>query len=118
MFLEEIGRGGFGRVSKVVWRGSIVAAKEIPTAGNSRILENELAVYRYTVFLATLPQAIFSYPKSSGYLVHQIILTHLLSLLGIEHSVIFIMNYVTLHNLIFGDKPQVCLCTLYLLTPR
>ena len=62
VFLEEIGRGGFGRVSKVVWRGSIVAAKEIPTAGNSRILENELAVYRYTLFLATLPQAIFSYP--------------------------------------------------------
>ena len=34
-------------MSRAVWRGSVVAAKEIPTAGNSRILANELAVYRY-----------------------------------------------------------------------
>ena len=44
--IEEIGRGGFGCVSKAVWRGTIVAAKEVPTAGNAKILENELAVYR------------------------------------------------------------------------
>ena len=44
--IDEIGRGGFGCVSKAVWRGTIVAAKEVPTAGNAKILENELAVYR------------------------------------------------------------------------
>lgn len=32
LYLEEIGQGGFGRVFKGVWRGLIVAAKEIPTA--------------------------------------------------------------------------------------
>ena len=44
---EEIGRGGFGTVFKAVWRGTIVAAKEVPTASNTRVLENELSVYRY-----------------------------------------------------------------------
>ena len=44
--IEEIGQGAFGRVSKAVWRGLIVAAKEIPVSGNSRILQNELSVYR------------------------------------------------------------------------
>ena len=44
--LEEIGRGAFGRVFKAVWRGTIVAAKEIRTAGNQHILENEMSVYR------------------------------------------------------------------------
>ena len=44
--IEEIGQGAFGRVSKTVWRGLIVAAREIPVSGNSRILQNELSVYR------------------------------------------------------------------------
>ena len=47
--IEEIGQGAFGRVYKAVWRGTIVAAKEIPTAGNQRVLENELSVYRYVI---------------------------------------------------------------------
>jgi hypothetical protein len=47
--IEEIGRGGFGCVSKAIWRGSIVAAKEVPTAGNAKVLENELAVYSLTM---------------------------------------------------------------------
>ena len=45
-YLEEIGQGAFGRVFKGVWRGSIVAAKEIPMAGNKGVLQNELNVYR------------------------------------------------------------------------
>lgn len=44
--LEEIGQGSFGRVYKAVWRGTVFAAKEIPTAGNQKVLENELSVYR------------------------------------------------------------------------
>ena len=32
---------------KAVWRGTIVAAKEVPTAGNEKVLANELSVYRY-----------------------------------------------------------------------
>ena len=47
LILNEIGRGAFGCVMKAIWRGCVVAAKEIPTAGNNRILANELAVYRY-----------------------------------------------------------------------
>ena len=39
--IEEIGQGAFGQVYKAVWHGTIVAAKEIPTAGNQ---DN---VYRY-----------------------------------------------------------------------
>ena len=38
--IEEIGQGAYGRVYKVVWRGSIVAAKEVPIAGNKKLLEN------------------------------------------------------------------------------
>jgi serine/threonine protein kinase len=87
--IEEIGRGGFGCVSKAIWRGSIVAAKEVPTAGNAKVLENELAVYRS-----------LNHPN-------------LLSLLGTmqrPQSLVLIMNYVrgqSLHNVIFGDGPQV-----------
>ena len=44
--IEEIGQGAFGRVYKAVWRGSVVAAKVIPIAGNKRILDNEMSVYR------------------------------------------------------------------------
>lgn len=44
--LEEIGQGAFGRVYKAVWRGTIVAAKEVRTSGNQKILENEMSVYR------------------------------------------------------------------------
>jgi serine/threonine protein kinase len=86
--IEEIGRGGFGCVSKAIWRGSIVAAKEVPTAGNAKVLENELAVYRS-----------LNHPN-------------LLSLLGTmqrPQSLVLIMNYVrgqSLHNVIFGDGPQ------------
>jgi serine/threonine protein kinase len=86
---KEIGRGGFGCVSKAIWRGSIVAAKEVPTAGNAKVLENELAVYRS-----------LNHPN-------------LLSLLGTmqrPQSLVLIMNYVrgqSLHNVIFGDGPQV-----------
>ena len=46
MILEEIGRGAFGNVSKGIWRGVIVAAKEVPIAGNTRVLANELNVYK------------------------------------------------------------------------
>ena len=31
---------------KAVWRGSVVAAKEIPMAGNHKFLQNELSVFR------------------------------------------------------------------------
>ena len=31
---------------QAVWRGIVVAAKEVPTAGNAKMLENELSVYR------------------------------------------------------------------------
>jgi len=44
--LEEIGQGAFGRVSKAVWRSTLVAVKEIPAAGNSKILINKLAVFK------------------------------------------------------------------------
>ena len=44
--IEQVGQGAFGCVYKAVWRGSIVAAKEIPTAGNQKVLDNELSVYR------------------------------------------------------------------------
>ena len=45
--IEQVGQGSYGRVYKAAWRGTIVAAKDIPIAGNKRILENELSVYRY-----------------------------------------------------------------------
>jgi len=44
--LEEIGNGAFGRVHRAVWRSTVVAAKEIPAAGNSKVLSNELSVFR------------------------------------------------------------------------
>lgn len=44
--LEEIGQGSFGRVYKAVWCGTVVAAKEISTAGNQKVLVNKLSVYR------------------------------------------------------------------------
>lgn len=45
--LEEIGQGAYGRVYNAVWQGTIVAAKEVPIAGNKKVLANELPVYRY-----------------------------------------------------------------------
>ena len=51
--VEEIGRGGFGCVSKAVWRGIVVAAKEVPTAGNAKMLENELSVYKQVLYTFT-----------------------------------------------------------------
>ena len=45
--MEEIGQGAFGKVFKAVWRGTVVAAKEVRSAGNQKMLENELSVYRY-----------------------------------------------------------------------
>ena len=41
-----IGTGAFGHVHKAVWRGTIIAAKIVHTAGNEKIVENELSVYR------------------------------------------------------------------------
>ena len=40
--LEEIGHGAFGRVSKAVCQSTLVPVKEIPAAGNSKILSNAL----------------------------------------------------------------------------
>ena len=45
--LEEVGQGNFGQVFKAIWRGTIVAAKEVRISGNQKIIENELSVYRY-----------------------------------------------------------------------
>lgn len=45
--LDEIGQGAFGHVYKAIWRGAVVAAKEIRISGNKKMLENELSVYRY-----------------------------------------------------------------------
>ena len=47
--LELIGQGTYGRVHKAVWRGSIVAAKELPLGSSAKCLENELKVYRYNI---------------------------------------------------------------------
>lgn len=38
---------GIGSVYKLVWRGIIVAAKEVPVIGNEKFLKKELKVYRY-----------------------------------------------------------------------
>ena len=90
VILNEIG----GSVSKAIWRGSVIAAKEIPTAGNSKMLENELGVYRVSFYILCA----YNYVHRS--LNHP----NLLSLLGTvskPYSVILLMNYVngqTLHN--------------------
>ena len=44
--LEEIGQGAIGHVFKAIWRGTIVAAKEIRVSGNRKLVENEIASYR------------------------------------------------------------------------
>jgi serine/threonine protein kinase len=46
--LSIVGAGTFGQVYKAVWRGTIVAAKVIPTLSttNLRVIENELNVYK------------------------------------------------------------------------
>lgn len=44
--LSSIGSGAFGQVFKAVWRGMIVAAKIILTAGNDKVVNNELNVYQ------------------------------------------------------------------------
>ena len=43
-----IGTGAFGQVHKAVWRGTVVAAKVVHTAGpgNEKVVENELRVYQ------------------------------------------------------------------------
>lgn len=41
--IEEIGQGAYG---KAIWRGTVVAAKEVPVSGNKRILTNEMSLYR------------------------------------------------------------------------
>ena len=45
--LEEIGQGAFVKAFKEVWRRTVVAAKEVRSAGNQKMLENELSVCRY-----------------------------------------------------------------------
>jgi len=42
--LEEIGQGAYGKSVQAIWRSTIVAAKEVPTAGNENILANELCI--------------------------------------------------------------------------
>ena len=44
--LSLIGTGSFGDVHKAVWCGTIVAAKIVHTAGNDKVVENELRVYQ------------------------------------------------------------------------
>ena len=44
--IEVIGQGSFGNVYKAVWRGCVVAAKEMPIATNQKFVQNELSVYR------------------------------------------------------------------------
>ena len=42
--LEEIGQRAIGHVSKAIWRGTIVAAKEIRVSG--KFVENKITSYR------------------------------------------------------------------------
>ncbi len=44
--LNMVGSGAFGQVYKAVWRGTVVAAKVLNVAGNAKVVENELKVYR------------------------------------------------------------------------
>jgi hypothetical protein len=44
--LHLIGTGAYGQVHKAAWRGTVVAAKTIMLAGNTKIIDNELNVYR------------------------------------------------------------------------
>jgi serine/threonine protein kinase len=86
--LEEVGQGNFGQVFKAIWRGTIVAAKEVRISGNQKIIENELSVYRS-----------LNHPN-------------LLSLLGTvtkPFSITLITNFVkgkTLHSLVFDSEKQ------------
>ena len=45
-FLSVVGTGGFGQVYKAIWRGCVVAAKVVLTAGNSKVVDNELNAYK------------------------------------------------------------------------
>lgn len=47
MCWKRLSRERMVECNKAVWRGTIVAAKEVPTAGNEKVLANELSVYRY-----------------------------------------------------------------------
>ena len=105
--VEEIGQGAIGHVSKAIWRGSIVAAKEIRVAGNKKMVENELASYRYTKVCNSF--AIYTPCFICRSLSHP----NILSLLGTiqkQFSIVLITNYVkgaSLHSLIFEKEEEV-----------
>ena len=109
--MEVIGMGSFGRVSKRIWRGSVVAAKEIPTVGNQKSLQNELNVYRYENILWS---QLFGFAFMVVNFIHRT-LNHpnILSLLGIitrKESVVLITNFVrgnNFHNVIFNSNKAV-----------
>ena len=44
--LSVVGSGAFGQVHKAIWRGSVVAAKVIVSAGNNKVVNNELNAYK------------------------------------------------------------------------
>lgn len=48
--LSLIGTGAFGQVYKACWKGTLCAAKVIPAAGNEKIIENELQVYKLSYY--------------------------------------------------------------------
>ena len=109
--MEVIEMDSFGRVSKGIWRRSVVAAKEIPTVGNQKSLQNELNVYRYENIIWS---QLFSFAFMVVNFIHRT-LNHpnILSLLGIitrKESVVLITNFVrgnNLHNVIFNSNKTV-----------
>ena len=105
--MEVIGMGSFGRVSKGIWRGSVVAVKEIPTVGNQKSLQNELNVYRYENILWS---QLFGFAFMVVNFIHRT-LNHpnILSLLGIitrKESVVLITNLCERQQLTQRDFQQ------------
>ena len=76
VIIEQVGQGAFGHVYKAAWRGTIVAAKDIPIAGNKRILENELSVYRYDWLKAYWIILLYLYTLNQRSLNHPNLLNH------------------------------------------
>jgi len=109
--MEVIEMDSFGQVSKGIWCGSVVAAKEIPTVGNQKSLQNELNVYRYENILWS---QLFGFAfKVVNFIRRTLNHPNILSLLGIitrKESVVLITKFVrgnNLHNVIFNSNKAV-----------